>query len=282
MFFYQLRNELRKLFGKKRTYLGFFFFLIVQNLVLLAFHFSKAEKNTGLLLQGNGYDFTQYISALTVGLIMLIPQIMLLMPLYAALTGGDIVAKEVEDGTLRMILARPISRVWLLFVKWVAGILFCILLVWSLGAMALLFARCWFPWGGLFFTWQGPFQSSIFSVFSPGEGLRLYCIAHLYLSVVAGTVFSLAFMFSCFNMKPATATIATMSFMLLNIVVEALPFFEDYREFVLTHQFRSWLLFFAEPMQTARIAQSLSVLVGFCCLTFIIGAINFHLRDIKS
>ena len=33
MFFLQLRNELRKLFGKKRTYIGFGVFLVAQNLM---------------------------------------------------------------------------------------------------------------------------------------------------------------------------------------------------------------------------------------------------------
>ena len=47
MFFLQLRSELAKLFGKKRTYIGFGVFLVAQNLMLLAFHFSNWEKNTG-------------------------------------------------------------------------------------------------------------------------------------------------------------------------------------------------------------------------------------------
>src|SRR5438067_1991897 len=82
--------------------------------------------------------------------VMLAPQILLLMPLYAALVGGDLVAKEAEDGTLRMILSRPISRFRLLFVKWLAGVVFSIVLVTVLGAMALAFARIWFPWRGMF------------------------------------------------------------------------------------------------------------------------------------
>ncbi len=122
----------------------------------------------------------------------------------------------------------------------------------------------------------------IFSVFPPGAGLLHYMAGHLFLAAVASSIFSLAFMFSCFNMKPAAATIAAMSFMLLNLVVENLSFFEDYRELVLTHHVKSWLLVFAQPMQTARMAQSLSVLVAFSLIAFIIGATNFQMRDIKS
>ncbi len=81
MFFLQLRNELWKLFGKKRTYIGFGAFLVAQNAMLLAFHFSRWQRDTIRLLEGNGYLAQEYISALTVAMIMLIPQIVLLMPL---------------------------------------------------------------------------------------------------------------------------------------------------------------------------------------------------------
>src|SRR2546423_1482048 len=148
-----LRNELWKLFGKKRTYIGFGAFLLAQNVMLLVFRFTHWQKSVERELEGNGYLAQEYISALTVALIMLIPQILLLLPLYAALVGGDLVAKEAEDGTLRMILSRPISRFRLLLAKWMAGGIFSALLVMALGGMALLFARFWFPWKSLFISW---------------------------------------------------------------------------------------------------------------------------------
>src|SRR5712664_1328627 len=155
MLYQHLRNELWKLFGKKRTYIGFGAFLLAQNAMLLLFRFTHWRNQVERLLAGNGYLAQEYISALTVALVMLVPQILLLLPLYAALVGGDLVAKEAEDGTLRMILSRPISRFRLLFVKWLAGVIFCAVLVIVLGGTALCFARFWFPWRGLFVSWPG-------------------------------------------------------------------------------------------------------------------------------
>ncbi|NJN05160.1 MAG: hypothetical protein HC814_00390 [Rhodobacteraceae bacterium] len=100
MFLLQLRNELWKLFGKKRTYIGFVAFILAQNAMLLAFRFTKWEGDLQRVLSGNGYIAEQYVSALTVAVIMLIPQIILLMPLYATLVGGDMVAKG-GGGTAR-------------------------------------------------------------------------------------------------------------------------------------------------------------------------------------
>src|SRR5437764_13050089 len=149
MLLLHLRNELRNLFGKKGTYFGFGAILLAQNAMLLVFRFTRVHLDMERLLAGNGYLAQEYISALTVAVFMLMPQVLLLMPLYAALVGGDLVAKEAEDGTLRMILSRPISRFRILFSKWVAGVIFSALLVVVLGGTALLFARVCFRWNGM-------------------------------------------------------------------------------------------------------------------------------------
>jgi ABC-2 type transport system permease protein len=280
MFRHHLRNELWKLFGKKRTYIGFGAFLLAQSGMLLAFRFTRWQAQLERLLAGNGYLAREYISALTVALVMLIPQVLLLMPLYAALVGGDLVAKEAEDGTLRMILSRPISRFRLLFVKWVAGLIFSAVLVLALGATALGFARLWFPWGGMFVFPMWP--ESVFNVLTASHGLKLYLCSHLFMTLNASVVLGLAFMFSCFNMKPAAATILALSFLFINLVMEHIPFFEAYQEWFLPYHFRGWQLTYAEPIPWERVLGSVLILLAFNLTTFLIGAAAFQARDIKS
>jgi len=278
MFYRHLRNELWKLFGKKRTYIGFGAFILAQNAMLLTFRFTRWQQNMERHLAGNGLPAQDYVSALTVAVIMLFPQVILLMPLYAALVGGDLVAKETEDGTLRMILSRPISRFRLLAAKWLAGVIFSAVLVLVLGATALGFARLWFPWKGMFVFAPG----MVFNALGAADGFKLYCCSHLFLTVTASVVLSLAFMFSCFNMKPAAATILALSFLFVNFVMEQIPFFEEYRQWLLTHHFQVWILIYAQPPPWERIAQSLFVLFAFGITAFLLGAAAFQARDIKS
>jgi ABC-2 type transport system permease protein len=192
--------------------------------------------------------------------------------------GGDLVAKEVEDGTLRMILSRPISRFRLLFAKWVAGGIFSAALVLVLGGTALGFARMWFPWKGMFVFVPG----TVFNVLSPQEGFRLYLCSHLFMTLNASVVLGIAFMFSCFNMKPAAATILALSLLFVNLVMEGIPFFEQYHEYLLTYHFRSWHNVYVQPLPWAQMGQSVCVLVAFNLTTFLIGAAAFQARDIKS
>ena len=280
MLYFHLKNELLKLFGKKRTYIGFGAFLVAQIGMVLLFRFTRWQHNWERLLAGNGYLAQDYISALTVALVMLTPQVLLLMPLYTALVGGDLVAKEAEDGTLRMILSRPVSRFRLLLVKWVAGVVFATVLVLALGGTALIFARMWFPWRGMFVYSLWP--EHVFNLLSPGSGARLYFYSLLLMTINASAVVGLAFMFSCFNMKPAAATILALSFLFINIVLEHLPFFEPYQEWFLQYHFRVWWLVFADPVPWQRMLGSLLVLGAFNLTAFLVGAAAFQARDIKS
>ena len=170
MFFAQLNNEFWKLFGKKRTYIGFGTFVVAQSAMLLFFKL-YGHHNFERLLTFHGYVASQYISALTMALIMIFPQVALLLPLYVTLVGGDLVAKEAEDGTLRMILSRPVSRVRLLSVKWIAGSIFTAVLVMALGAFALGFACLYFPWRDMIAFGEIRLDADpTFSFFTPHQG----------------------------------------------------------------------------------------------------------------
>jgi len=177
-----------------------------------------------------------------------------------------------------MILSRPISRFQLLMAKWLAGVVFSAALVLILGATALGFARLWFPWRGMFVFAPG----MVFNVLDAGEGFKLYLCSQLFMTINASVVLGLAFMFSCFNMKPAAATILSLSFLFLNLVMEGIPFFERYQEWFLPYHFRVWLLIYAQPILWERVAGSLIVLLAFALTTFLIGAAAFQVRDIKS
>jgi len=278
MFWRQFRNELWKLFGKKRTYIGFGMFLLAQNLMLIVFRLTRWQGDVERVLEGNGYLASEFISALTVAVVMMIPQILLLMPLYVALVGGDMVAKEAEDGTLRMILSRPISRMRLLFLKWLAGIFFSVLLVMVLGVAAVGCAAMWFPWKGMFVFIPG----MAFNVLDATEGFKCYLLAQVFLAVNASVMFSIAFMFSCFNMKPAAATILALSYLFLNLVMDGIPFFDRYQHWFLPHHFRSWLRVFSDPTPWPRIFESQAILLGIMLTGLIVGITAMQTRDIKS
>ncbi len=281
MILLHLRNELWKMFGKKRTYIGFGMFFLAQATVLLLLRYThhgprqEMIRRLGLL----GYSADDFMSNLTMASFTLIPVAGILLPLYAALVGGDLLAKESEEGTLRMILSRPISRLRLVVIKWLAGSVFSIVLCIVLGISAVTIASSLFHAGGLYAFFP---MDNVYGVFGPKEGWQRYVSAMLLLSGDAITIMSLALMFSCFNIKPAAATILALSLLLICDIVRQIPYFQDIQQYFITYHMRFWLGVFIDRPPWPDFAASLSILVGFNATMLIIGAVGFQIRDIKS
>jgi ABC-2 type transport system permease protein len=153
----------------------------------------------------------------------------------------------------------------------------------GLGATALGFAALYFPWKGMFVFGQlGPQEDPNFSLFTPDQGLALFAFAHIFMVINTIPLMSVAFMFSCFNMKPAAATILALSYMFANMVMERIPFFDRYQDWFVTHHMISWYLIFQQPTPWPQIYQSETFLIATSATAFIIGVMGFQVRDIKS
>ena len=117
------------------------------------------------------------------------------------------------------------------------------------------------------------------------KAFRAFCtelMESFFMAMNAVAMLSVAFMFSCFNMKPASATILALSYLFMNMVMEHIPFFESYQNWFITHHLESWFWVFQQPTPWPAIYQSGMVLMATSATAFIIGMIGFQVRDIKS
>jgi len=280
VFLTHLKNELWKLFARKRTHIGFGAFLAVEILILLLMQLPKPTKAVSDLLGKNGYLLADYYSGLTLGLLMLMFTIFLIGGLYLALVSGDVVAKEVEEGTLRMALARPVSRFRLVFVKWLACAIYSGIFIAFIAATSLLAGVLYRRGLGNLFVFS-PLEQ-IFSVFETREGLLRFGRAIFFVIVSLQAVSTLGFAFSCFNMKPAAATILTLTVFFVDFVLRAIPYFQGIERCFLTWHTACWIRTFHDLVPWWDIAESLAYLGAFNLSLFLLGAAVFCTRDLKS
>ena len=138
LFFRQLRLEIIKLFARKRTWIGFGAFFMLEIVMLFLLQRDGPKRFYGKFIGMAGGLLDEYYRGLTLAFLVLAYSVLLLGALALALVGGDIVAKEVEDGTMRMTLCRPISRLRVLAVKYVTALFYCGVLAVFIGLSAYL------------------------------------------------------------------------------------------------------------------------------------------------
>jgi len=279
LFFQQWRAEWLKLLARKRTYLGFGAFLALEAAVLTLVHI-KGANHFKTLITRQGQVFDEYYSAPTLALILLMASVFLLGGIYMTLVSGDIVAKESEDGHMRMLLARPVSRFRLLLVKYLTCVGYTILLVQFIAWSAMLMGLAVTGWGGGFFAFVP--ELGIAAFYDGSTGMAKYITASLSLSLSMLTVTSIGFMLSCMPIKPAAATIGALSYMLIDFILRNMGFMEDYKHLLFTHHMQAAGRVLAEEPQWPVILRSFTVLGAMNLTFFLIGVGIFDTRDLKS
>jgi len=273
-------SEMKRMFHRPRTYIGFAAFVFFDLLFLFFFTRPGFQRYISGLLEGSGYAFESYFSGLTLGYLIVAGTTFLMGAIFLSLVAGDVVAKDNEDGNLRLILSRPISRFSLLLSKFTATQIYTLLFFVFVGVSSYFtgaFARGWT--GGMFVYAR---ELDLFNVFSFGEGLWRYGSALLFLGLTMTTISSVAFLFSCLPIKPAAATIITVCLFFIDFISANLPYTQDYLEWFVTPRMRSWVGIYRDPIPWAEMIQNYTFLFGLSISCFILGWLNFEQRDLKA
>jgi ABC-2 type transport system permease protein len=276
----QWRAEWLKLLRRKRTYIGFGAFLAMELVILVVFQRQGPEGFYRRLIARQGGLFENYFSGLTLGFIVLAFSAALLGSIYLALVSGDIVAKESEDGNLRLLLARPVSRIRLLAVKYATCTCYAWLLIQFIAWSAFLLGVWVRGWGGGMFVFAP--EQGLAELWDWNEGLRRYALCSVFLGLSMTTVSSVAFFFSCFRIKPAAATITALSYMLIDTILLRTNLLQSYEYLLITPYLESWMRVFLDPIPWALIVRNYSVIAAVNLSLFVLGAAWFQARDLKS
>jgi ABC-2 type transport system permease protein len=280
LFFQQWYGELLKLFARKRTYIGFGVFTALQIVILVMLKTLGFEKWMARFIAPQTDSFEYYISALTLAFIVVKLSVFILGGIYLSLVSGDIVAKESEDGHLRLLLARPVSRFRLLLLKYLTSSAYAVSLIFFLFFVAFLLGIAMKGWGGGFFAFAPEIGVVGFYDWTPG--MKRYLLAAVMLGVSMTSVGSIAFFLSCFRIKPAAATIGALSYALVDMILRESGFMESYEHFLITKHISVWARVLAETIDWALILRSFAVLFALNITLFTLGYAVFESRDLKS
>ncbi|MCD4772804.1 MAG: ABC transporter permease [Bacteroidales bacterium] len=274
-----IKIELEKIFRRKRSYIGFasvFGIILIVQLAMYVegdslLNFFIQNLKDIFLFEGNllnGYFIT----------FMLLNSMWVLMPFLVTLIAGDMIAGEAHNGTLRIILSRPVSRKNLIIAKIIAVLVYVFLLVLFMMICSLLLGQLLFGSGDLIVYHQS------LNIFEESDIMWRFMMAFTYGFLGMMVVASLAFLLSVFTDNSLSPIIITMALVIGFTIISNLnlDIFNYIRPFVFTTYISSWSLFFDYAVDWQRAIESAVISVLHIAVFCGIAICYFNKKDILS
>ena len=274
------RIELYKIFKKPRTYIAFAAIGLIILLIQTAMYadgeaymeFMLQNINAAFDIEGkkmNGY-FIFYL---------ILHTLLVHVPLLICLVAGDAVAGEANMGTLRLLVAKPVSRTSLLVSKFIAASIYTLLLLTFMAVLGLLGSVALFGVSDLMVQ-----KSDMFILIDKSDVLWRYVAAYGFAALSMITVAALAFLFSVFADNSIGPIIGAMSVVIVATILTTMdiPVFYALKPYLFTNHMLNWKGFFDRPVDVREVLKSATVLLFHIVLFVSLAVYFFRKKDVLS
>lgn len=271
--------ELTKIFKKWRSYLGFLGIGVIVTIIQTNLYLSGDDyvKYLTRSLSESFFISGNFLNGYLIGHLIL-NALFILFPLTIILIAGEILAGEATGGTYRLIITRPVSRFNILVSKFIAGSIYTFSILAWLIIVSLIGSLIIFGSGELIVISDG------LNIFAQDDILWRFSLAYLHVFLSMSLVFSLTFLFSSFVENAIGPMIATMSILIVLVIISQLPLdlAQQLKPYIFTNYMADWALFFSYEIDWVKTINSLLILAGHSLFLFIITIIIFIKKDILT
>ncbi len=272
--------ELFKIFRKWRSYIGFIAIavLVVVIQTAISYEGSRALNFATRSLQQSFVFVGNFLNGYLVSNIIL-NSLYIQIPFLITLVAGDLMAGEATSGTYRMLITRPVSRFNIVTAKFIAGIIYTMLLILWLALLSLGLGTILFGTGELI-TMQG----SVLIIFAKDDIFWRFVYAYSFAILSMSVVTSVAFFLSSLVENSIGPIITTMAIIIVFIIISTIDVsvFQSIKPYLFTNYMSDWKSFFNKPPDYSDIWNSVLILgihiVGLYGLTVFI----FSRKDILT
>jgi len=237
-----IQIELYKIYKRPRTYIAFGAIAAIVGLIQFGFYADgKAYMQFGMQSFTDSFDINGNIMNGYL-LAYIILQLMLVhVPLLIALVAGDMISGEAAQGTLRVLLTKPISRAKLIAGKFSATAIYTMALllwmaIWALGISMIVFGV----------DDMLILKSDQVTQIVKSDVLWRYAAAFGFAALAMTTVAAMSFFLSLFAENSIGPIMATMSIIIVFTILNTLdlPIFDKTKPFLFTSHMLGWKGFF--------------------------------------
>jgi ABC-2 type transport system permease protein len=265
-----LRSELRLIFGRRRNIAGLAVLAAVPIIIGLATRYSGNGGGGG----DGGFIGQAANNGLFVGLAALTVELPLFLPLAVACISGDTIAGEANIGTLRYLLATPVSRSRLLGVKYLALLIstaFAVLLIAVVGVVL-----------GLVLFGAGPVTLLSGAQVSTGVGLWRLLLVCGYIFVCLAAFGAIGMFISTLTEQPLGATIGLAALAVISQILDSVSQLSAIHAYLPTHYWLDFADLLRDPVAVDLLIPGVISAAVYAAIFLAAAWARFGNKDITS
>jgi ABC-2 type transport system permease protein len=266
-----LRSELGMVFRRRRNQVILVVLAGIPILIAVAVRLSGAPPEAG--------DGPQFLSQITdngvfVALTALTVVLPFFLPLAVSVVSGDAVAGEASLGTLRYLLAVPVSRPRLLAVKYAGVVAYCLAATVVVATVGVLIGLALFPVGRV--TLLSGTEVSYAS------GLVRLLLVALYMAAAMAAVGAIGMFVSTLTESPVAAMATTAVLAIASQVVDAVPQLHAVHPWLFSHYWLNFGDLLRDPIATDGVTHGLLAAAGYLAVFGSLAWSRFSGKDVSS
>jgi ABC-2 type transport system permease protein len=201
----------------------------------------------------------------------------LFLPAAVAVTAGDAIAGEAQQGTLRYVLVRPVGRARLLVAKLVSVMAFVLLALLVVAVTGLVL-------GLVLLGHHGPAVATTFSgtTLTGPELLQRTVLALLYALLSMLGVASVALFLSTMVRSPLAAAMGTLALLIGSSLLLTLDAAHALQPYLLTRYWLSFVDLFRDPILWRDVVHGVLLQAAYVVLFLAAAWANFATKDITD
>jgi ABC-2 type transport system permease protein len=273
-----LKNELVKISRRPRSYIGFAVITFICIMLQFAFYQDgKAIMSFVTQQLENAFNIQGKILNGNLVCFILLQTLIVQLPLLVALVTGDIMSGETASGTIRFLLTRPASRTKIVLAKWVASLIYTLLLLAWLGVLALFLSRAVFGVSDMI-----AMGSDSITIIKADDINWRYAYAFLIAFLSLSLIASLANMLSVIMDNSITPIVTVMAIIIVFTIMGTFeaPIFDLIRPYLFTTHMISWRSMFEDPLPKSDILKSCLILIGHIAVFLGVSIVYFKRKDV--
>ncbi|MBS1933784.1 MAG: ABC transporter permease subunit [Bacteroidetes bacterium] len=289
-----LQIELFKIFKRPRTYISFAAIAAMILIIQLGLKFD-GKSYLQLFMSGISDSFFVPYDLILNGYLVafvILNTLLIHVPLLVALVAGDAVAGEANMGTLRLLITKPVSRTEFMIAKYLASVVYTVLLLIWMALLALFLSMLFFGTNDMLIA-----RNDVMEQISRNDVLWRYIAAFGYAAVALSTVSALAFLLSVFADNAIGPIVSTISIVIVLTILSEMkiPLYDNtVKPYLFTSHMLAWKGFFYSKSNgegqaisgsienLPAILRSLGILLTYIVLLVTTAIVVFRKKDVLS